>query len=108
MKSSPALPNRTAPVFALFLLFCLVNLGHAQEKPIQQGGREMTRAMLNEIRQDLVKNYYDPKFQGFDVQARQMEKRGPVIGDTSSESVMSAPMYPHILEWIRLSLMPPK
>lgn len=30
----------------------------------------MTRAMLNEIRQDLVKNYYDPKFQGFDVQAR--------------------------------------
>jgi C-terminal processing protease CtpA/Prc len=70
MKSSPALTNRAVLIFALFVLFGLLKLAHAQEKPIQQGEREMARAMLNEIRQDLVKNYYDPKFQGFDVQAR--------------------------------------
>lgn len=63
--------NRTALLLTLFaFVLCLLKFSHAQEKPIQQGEREMARAMLNEIRQDLVKNYYDPKFQGFDVQAR--------------------------------------
>jgi C-terminal processing protease CtpA/Prc len=52
------------------ILLCLLNFSYAQEKPIQQGEREMARAMLNEVRQDLQKNYYDPKFQDFDVQAR--------------------------------------
>jgi C-terminal processing protease CtpA/Prc len=63
--------NRTALLLACSaVLLCLLKFSYAQEKPIQQGEREMARAMLNEIRQDLQKNYYDPKFQGFDVQAR--------------------------------------
>jgi C-terminal processing protease CtpA/Prc len=71
VKRIPVANSRRALVLAFFaLVVCLLKFTQAQEKPIQQGEREMARAMLNEIRQDLAKNYYDPKFQGLDVQAR--------------------------------------
>lgn len=61
-------------IFILALTVCLSPLiglmNGAQEKPIQPGERETARSILNDLRQDVLKNYYDPKFRGIDVESR--------------------------------------
>ncbi|MFI5098121.1 MAG: S41 family peptidase [Candidatus Acidiferrales bacterium] len=43
---------------------------HAQENPIQPGERDVAQAMLKDVQDDLLANYYDPKYRDLDVKAR--------------------------------------
>lgn len=54
----------------LFLIFSVPS-GHVQaQEKVQGRDRERAQEMLRRIKEELKKNYYDPKFRGMDLDAR--------------------------------------
>jgi C-terminal processing protease CtpA/Prc len=62
--------KRVSVILYLAVLGCSLGLVHPQEKPIEPRERDIARAMLAEIGNDIRKNYYDSKFHDVDIQAR--------------------------------------
>jgi hypothetical protein len=80
---------RIARLLILFLTGAAVRLGQAQENPIQPGEREVSQAILSDVQNDLLNNYYDPKFHDLDVKARFKEANDRIKKATSLNQALS-------------------
>jgi len=85
-----AMTNRITPQFPKFLVtVCLVAtflaaqpFVRAQDK-VQDKDRDRALSMLRRIKNELKKNYYDPKFHGMDLEARFKTAEDKIKTDTS-------------------------
>src|ERR1700732_762615 len=62
---------------------------YGQENPIQPGERELAQAMLSDVQNDLLANYYDPKYHDMDVKARFKEADDRIKKATSLNQALA-------------------
>jgi C-terminal processing protease CtpA/Prc len=55
---------------AALLLCALAPISASAQKKVDKAGQEDARTMLRQVRDTIEKNYYDPSFHGFDLDAR--------------------------------------
>lgn len=80
--AKPLIPKFLA-IAALAVIFCaFVPSVRAQEK-VQDKDRDRGLTMLRRIKNELKKNYYDPKFHGMDIEARFKTAEDKIKVDTS-------------------------
>ena len=71
MKVSPATTARmSARLFLVLLLFVVKSSVVVGQRPVTEVDRDRGHVMLQIIKEDLKKNYYDPAFHGMDVETR--------------------------------------
>jgi carboxyl-terminal processing protease len=68
-RTTPRIPKLPAIAALAVILFAFVPFVQAQDK-VQDKDRDRAGTMLRRIKEELKKNYYDPKFHGMDVETR--------------------------------------
>jgi C-terminal processing protease CtpA/Prc len=68
------------PKFVLLVLWLLVAAQVTGQQKISKLEQAQARSTLRQIKESLLKNYYDPKFHGFDLDARFMEADKKIDG----------------------------
>ncbi len=80
--------SRFAPLLLTVILLVIANSAWGQEDKLKPGDKERALAMLSDVAGSIRGNYYDPKFNGHDLQAAYTETKARIEKATSFNQML--------------------